>query len=120
MNTAPSPWKRHKDDSKSLIFLHSCLDDYGLDVYEFRVLAHIARRQSGSKGCFAKQKNIAKTCCMSHRKAQQVLQVLFKAQILIKEAREGSTNVYRIAPVSAWKEPGELAEIRKITKSNKD
>jgi|GEM_PF-2225671 len=115
-------WKRPTDDAKSVIFLHSGLDDYGLDVYEFRVMAHVARRESKKqgKGCFARQKTIAETCNMSHRKAQGVLRILCEAGLLEKEHQKGSTNVYRVAPPSQWKEPSELQTIRNKAKSDED
>jgi DNA-binding MarR family transcriptional regulator len=114
-------WKRPEDDSKTMLFVHSALDEYGLDVYEFRVLAHVARRDGKStkgagRGCFAKQKNIADACGMSHRKAQGVLGILYAAGLLEKETQKGSTNIYRVAPPSRWQDPGELLKIRKQSK----
>jgi hypothetical protein len=35
-----------REQPKKLIFVHSALDQAGLDVYEFRLLGHIARRGS--------------------------------------------------------------------------
>lgn len=118
---SPKSWKRPEDDKKSVIFVHSSLDEYGLDAYEFRVMAHVARREgrnqkNAGKGCFATQKTIAATCQMSHRKAQDVLRVLCEAGLLDKEMREGTTNVYRVAPPSKWKEPDVLPSIRKKSK----
>ena len=112
-----SKWNPPPDD-KASIFLRSELDDYGLDVYEFRVLAHIARRQGKGKNnttgsCFAKQKTIAETCQMSHRKAQDVLRVLCGAGLVERQERDGTTNLYRIAPPSQWQPPSLLPEIRK-------
>lgn len=110
-------WKPGPDD-KTPIFIRSELDDYGLDVYEFRILAHIARREGKkldgkNKGCFAKQKTIAEVCGMSHRKAQDALRVLHEVGLIEKEERQGSTNVYRLAFPSQWKHPASLDEIRK-------
>ncbi|MGD2180239.1 helix-turn-helix domain-containing protein [Lusitaniella coriacea] len=107
-------WKQPPDDKKP-IFLRSELDDYGLNVYEFRVLAHIARRQ-GKRGCFSKQKTIAETCKMSPRKAQDVLRVLCGAGLIEREERDGTTNIYTLAPASQWKHPSELGKIRKTWK----
>jgi predicted transcriptional regulator len=117
-------WKPPKDDSKSVLFVRSELDEYGLDVYEFRVLAHVARRegktkQGTSRGCFAKQKTIAEICDMSHRKAQSALSVLCDAGLLEKQSQRGSTNIYRVAPPSKWKDPKELPKIREKYSSSK-
>jgi DNA-binding MarR family transcriptional regulator len=118
-------WNRPEDDSKTMLFVHSALDEYGLDVYEFRVLAHVARRDGKStkgagRGCFAKQRNIADACGISHRKAQGVLGILYAAGLLEKETQKGSTNIYRVAPPSRWKEPGELTKIRRQRKDAED
>jgi hypothetical protein len=116
-------WARpaSEKDSNSFIFVHSALDDYGLDVYEFRVLAHVARREgkgktNKSRGCFARQKTIAESCKMSQRKAQEVLRVLTQAGLLEKKTQIGSTNVYRVAPPSKWQDPRNLTAIRKKSK----
>lgn len=119
-SSSQSKWK-HPPDDKKPIFLRSELDDYGLDVYEFRVLAHISRRQGKGKdnkpkGCYAKQKTIAKTCNMSPRKAQDVLRVLCGAGLIERKEREGTTNIYMLAPASQWKHPSELEKIRKTWK----
>lgn len=117
-------WKPLSDD-KNVIFVRSDLDDYGLNVYEFRVLGHIARREGRKKdgtreGCYAKQKTIAEACNMSHRKAQEVLKILCEIGMLEKKARDGTTNVYKLTPPSAWKDPSELAEIRKRKSKTED
>lgn len=118
-------WKPPEDDKKSVIFVRSELDDYGLDVYEFRVLAHVARRegrnkQGKSKGCYARQKTIAETCGMSHRKAQSVLSILCEAGLLEIERQTGSTNIYKVAPASKWKHPEDLPKIRARYKGSKE
>lgn len=110
-------WKPLSDE-KVAIFIRSDLDDYGLDVYEFRVLGHIARREGKkkdgtSKGCFARQKTIAQYCGMSHRKAQDVLRILCEIKMIEKESRLGTSNIYKINPPSKWQSPSTLSEVRK-------
>lgn len=122
---SPQKWKPPEDDTKSVIFIRSELDDYGLDVYEFRVLAHVARRegknkQGTSKGCFAKQKTIAETCGMSPRKAQYVLKILCEAGLLEIERQKGSTNIYKVAPPSKWNHPKDLPGIRERCTGSKE
>lgn len=114
-------WKPPEKEVNSVLFVHSLLDEYGLNVYEFRVLAHVARRegkskQGNSKGCYSRQRNIADVCCMSHRKAQEVLRILCAAGLLEKEPRRGSTNMYKIASPDKWKDPLELPSIRQKDK----
>ncbi|MBA3920188.1 MAG: helix-turn-helix domain-containing protein [Nostocaceae cyanobacterium] len=127
ISTSPSPkkWKPPEDDTKSVLFVRAELDDYGLDVYEFRVLAHVARREGKSnkskgKGCYARQKTIAQTCGMSHRKAQSVLSILCDAGLLEIQRRQGGTNTYRVASPSQWNHPDDLPRIRKKYKSSSD
>lgn len=114
--TNPAPGKNWKcpPDEKPAIFIHSAIDEYGLNIYEFRVLAHVARRVSKNRGCDASQAKIAKVCGMSQRKVLEVLAILSEANILYKtKATEGRrTNSYRINPGSKWKHPSELEEIR--------
>ncbi len=110
-------WKPAPDNGKPPIFVHSNLDEYGLDIYEFRVLAHVARRASKEQGCFTSQAKMAKICGLSQRKVLEVLKVLCGADILKKErSSERRTNVYRINPCSQWKLPSELDEVRKKAK----
>lgn len=121
-------WAPPKDPDKSVIFVRSELDEYGLDVYEFRILGHVARREGGKdkqtgkkKGCFARQKNIAEVCGMSPRRAQEALRVLCAAGLLEKETPQpGGTNTYRIASPDKWKHPEELATIRRKGKGLKN
>jgi hypothetical protein len=113
-------WKRPpaEQEENAFVFVHSALDTYGLDVYEFRVLAHVARREGRGRrgkgsGCFARQRTIADTCRMSQRKVQEVLRVLTEVGLLDKRVNHGGPNTYNVAPPSRWKDPSELDEIRK-------
>lgn len=107
-------WKRPTDDSKRPLFVHSAVDEYGLNLYEFRILAHVARRESKDRGCDAAQGKMAKVCGMSQRMVLEVLGVLCDAAILRKEKADGKrTNSYKLNPVSKWKQPSELDMIRK-------
>ncbi|MGD1716628.1 helix-turn-helix domain-containing protein [Dapis sp. BLCC M172] len=116
-------WKRPPDNQIPM-FVRSELDDYGLNLYEFRVLAHVIRR-AGSKldskhGCYESQGRIAEFCGMSQRMVLEVLGVLCEAGILRKESHTGKrTNVYRLNPGSEWKHPKELENIRQRRKSPK-
>ena len=79
---------------KNLIFIHSALDQAELDVYEFRLLCHIARRGT----CFASLSTTANICKMSVRKAQSTIKSLLKKELIVEKRRDGRTNVYRLAP----------------------
>lgn len=104
-----------------LPLVHSDLDEYGLDPYEFRIYAHIVRRTSGKLDgeCFAKLQKIAETCQMSVRKAQYALKTLCDAGLIIKLPRKGRTDVYKLAPKTNWEPKERLEEIRRKAKQSK-
>jgi DNA-binding MarR family transcriptional regulator len=115
--TRPNPkssqkWEPPPND-KTPLFVHGALDDYGLDLYEFRVLAHVVRREGKIRGCDEAQGNMARICGMSQRKVLEVLRVLCDAGIIRKENTKGKrTNTYRLNEGSQWKPPSELEKIR--------
>ena len=99
----------------SVAFVHNFLDEYGLDVYEFRLYAHMVRRTGGkTEGVFfASLSKTAAICKMSTRKAQQALKVLLEARLLTQVKRKGRTDEYRVTPASEWVPREELDDIRK-------
>lgn len=86
--------KTRKVPPKNAIFVHSALDQADLDVYEFRLLGHIARRGS----CFASLDTTAKICKMSVRKAQSTLKSLENKGFIVKKSRKGRTGIYKLVP----------------------
>ncbi|MEG4351002.1 helix-turn-helix domain-containing protein [Microcoleus sp. LAD1_D3] len=113
--------KNSKKDLPPLPVVHSDLDEYGLDPYEFRLYAHVVRRTGGklTGECFAKLKKTAEICHMSVRKAQYALKTLSDAGLLLKEQRRGRTDVYKLTPKSNWKPKEELKQIRQKAKESK-
>ena len=108
------------ENEKSWIYVNNVLDDYGLDPYEFRLYAHVARRTGGKiQGEFyASLKKTADTCKMSVRKVQYALRVLCDAGFLSSTQRKGRTNSYRLRHRNSWVEASELSEIRKRSLSS--
>lgn len=94
--------------------VHSDLDEYGLDPYEFRVYAHIVRRTGGklTGTCFAKLSSVAEVTGMSVRKVQYSLRVLLEAGLIEKDTRRGRTDIYYISPMSNWVSQDKIKEIR--------
>lgn len=117
----PPTNKNYKNDLQPLPVVHSDLDEYGLDPYEFRLYAHVVRRTGGklTGECFAKLKKTAEICHMSVRKAQYALKTLCDAGLILKEQRRGRTDVYRLTPKSNWKPKEELKQIRQKAKESK-
>lgn len=106
----------------SIAYVHSFLDEYGLDPYEFRVYAHIVRRTGGKPSgvCFASLSKIATICKMSPRKAQQAIKVLMAANLVTQTKRAGQTDEYRVTIASTWTPREELEELRqKVLKGTK-
>jgi hypothetical protein len=85
---------KHPTKFSRAIFVHLSLDEAGLDPYEFRLIAHIARR----KRCFASLAKTAKICRMSVRKAQYALKSLYDKGFIVKKTRPGHTDIYELAP----------------------
>lgn len=111
-----------KQSLPPLPMVHSDLDEYGLDPYEFRIYAHIVRRTGGKLDgeCFAKLKKTAEICHMSVRKAQYALKTLCDAGLITKEQRKGKSDIYRLMPKSNWKPKKELKQIRQNVKEGKE
>ena len=109
------------DPRPPLPMVHSLFDDYGLDVYEFRIYSHIVRRTGGKlyNECFATLKKMATMCKMSVRKAQYALAALCEAKFIEKVPRRGRTDIYKLKPMSEWKSKDELTSIRKRIKNKK-
>ena len=106
---ADEKWKPH--DNESWVFISNTLDTYGLDPYEFRVLAHVARR-AGSGVCSANQDTIANACGINKRRVMASLQTLCKLKILKKVKSTGRSNHYKLQTSDQWEHPTKLQEMR--------
>lgn len=107
-------WKPHKHDEdkeNSWIFISHALDTYGLDIYEFRVLAHVARRAGKGGVCNASQTTIADCCGIHKRKVMRALETLCEAKILEK-TKTGRANHYKLNISNKWERPEKLEECR--------
>lgn len=93
-------------------FIPSLLDDYPLDVFEFRIFARIARR-SGSASCFESLPNMAKSCKMSLAKARIALRLLVAAGLIEIQERLGTSKLCWINNPSKWVTPEQVEKIRK-------
>jgi hypothetical protein len=100
----------HRDDLP--IFLHSELDEYGLDPFEFRVYAHFCRRGSRTN-IRASIGTIAKFCKMSERKAKYCIDALCAFGLIrMVKARNGEPTVYELNSKAAWIDPKYVDEAR--------
>jgi len=91
------------DDRDDLpIFIHRELDDLGLDPYEFRVYARLARRADGKAGAYESVANIAAACRMGTTRVRQCLRQLELRGLITRVDRAGETTVYRLTPKRVW------------------
>lgn len=117
--STPQAERVSADRNVGVMFVHSGLDDYGLDIYEFRVYGHITRRTGGriDGQAFASVEKMAEACGMSPRKLQYALKVLCAAGLLIKaENSSFRTNLYKLTYPRDWVSKDELASIRQAVK----
>lgn len=117
--STPLPERVSAEKNVGMMFVHSLLDDYGLDLYEFRVYGHITRRTGGriDGRAFASNKRMAEACGMSPRKLQYVLKVLCAAGLIVKEENNSyRTNLYRLAYPRDWMPKEALPAIRQSVK----
>lgn len=88
----------------SFIFVHSMLDDAGLSANEFRVYAHIARR-AGNGTAFPAVASIADVCRIHKDTVWAVLRSLEERGMVVRIARTGAANIYRLTDPKAWTNP---------------
>lgn len=96
--------KDERDDKP--IFLHSELDDFGLDPFEFRVYSRLSRRADGPEQRARESiANMAEACKMGTTKVRQALRRLEELRLVSRVDRAGMPTEYRLAPKSRWKKP---------------
>jgi hypothetical protein len=92
----------YADSRTSLpVFIDRELDDFGLDPYQFRIYARIARR-AGERGAYESIKNMAQGCQMSEGKVKTSLKLLVECGLITKEFCAGGTSIYRLTDKSEW------------------
>lgn len=88
-----------------LVFIHSAIDDLGLDPYEFRIYSRLVRR-AGKRGvAYESVSNMAIGCRMGERKARLALRELEARGLVIRHERPGETTEYVITHQRHWKKP---------------
>lgn len=91
-----------RDDQPT--FIHSELDDFGLDPFAFRVYAHLARRAGGKTDVhWASVASTARVCGMSERRVRMALRDLEEHGLVTRTERPGETSEYRLTPRRSWR-----------------
>lgn len=97
------------EDSRRLPYqIHSELDDFGLDPYQFRVYCRICRRYgngSNGKDCYESVSNIAAGCKMSTGKVKQCLKWLIDHKFITRHPCVGKPSIYRLSDMGLWVRP---------------
>ena len=96
----------------SAIFVHSDLDDYGLDPYEFRIYSRISRRAGCKEEAWESIPNIASGCKIGESRVRQALRLLEAVGLIESFKRPGRSTIYRLTPKHKWKRPENLETIR--------
>ena len=97
------PLKKHP--IQSAMFVHSRLDDFGLNPSEFRVYGHLVRRASKTGRAWPSVKNMAKACRLHPRTLRKALKSLASYQMIKPEPQLGETTVYTLLPLPQWRSP---------------
>ncbi|MBX3733555.1 MAG: MarR family transcriptional regulator [Verrucomicrobiae bacterium] len=79
-------------------FIHSRLDEAGLNPGQFRVLCHILRRDK----CLASVLTISQVCQMHKDTVWRALRVLEARRMINRTRRQGSTTVFTVADPDIW------------------
>lgn len=100
------PIKLRQDRSEfNVLFVHSELDDYGLDSHEFRIYAHLARRANGKARAYPGINSMAESCRMNRHTVIRVISSLEEKGLIRIEKRSGALNQYVLTAPSEWKSP---------------
>jgi hypothetical protein len=90
----------------ALIFVHSAVDESGLEANSFRVYAHLSRRAGKGGGeAWAAVESMAHLCRLEPRTVRRCLGDLLMRRMISKEERPGRTTVYQLARLGDWRQP---------------
>jgi len=94
-----------RDDRKLPVFIHSEIDDSGLDVYERAVYLTLSRRAGSCGEHWESVANMAARLGIGTTKAREVLRALEAYGLIEREERTGDTSIYTLTDPSAWSLP---------------
>jgi len=103
-----SKFEIRDDRNLDVLFIHSVLDDYGLESYEFRLYCHIVRRagkpsKSQQKGCWEAIGNMADKCRIDIKTARKALAFLEDRRLITVTKRPGYTSMMTLNGIEDWK-----------------
>jgi hypothetical protein len=91
----------------SYLFVHSDVDDAGLDASEFRVVCHLYRRQNTQREGYAwpGKKSIARTCRLNEKTVERVLKSLVARNVISEDRSQtgqGAGVLRKVNPPDCW------------------
>lgn len=111
--------KLRQDRSEfNVLFVHSALDDYGLDAQEFRIYAHLARRANGKSRAYPGITSMSESCRMNRHTVLRVINSLEERRLIRIVKRFGRKNEYILTPQSEWNPPEPTSAVSGTGASN--
>jgi hypothetical protein len=86
----------------NVLFVHSELDDLGLDPHEFRIYAHLARRANGKSRAYPGITSMSESCRMKRHTVIRVIRSLEERGLIKVLRKTGGLNEYVLTPPSEW------------------
>ncbi len=99
--------ERQPDAALSVLFVHSSLDDLGLDPEPFRVYCHLSRR-AGTGYAFPGLNSVAAACKINVKTARKAIQTLKELRMVDVQERAGHTSLYTLTASKEWVTPTTL------------
>lgn len=101
--TPPEPIRQNLDGINA-IFVHSAVDEAGLDPYEFRILMHLSRRANRKQMAWPSLRSMSDTTGISERKIREALGGLQARRMLtITQAPgHGNRHQYELTDPTEW------------------
>ena len=100
------------------IFVHSELDDLGLDVYEFRIYAHLARRANGKAKAWPGITSMSGSCRMKRHTVIRAIHQLEERGLIRVVRKSGGLSEYVLTAPSGWKKEPPTSAVMDTGASN--
>ncbi len=83
-------------------FIPSYLDDFGLNVYEYRIYCRIVRRAGTRQGCFEAAKKMSESLGIDKKTVYKSLKTLTDHGLIEKQLVKGKSTHYYLTPSENW------------------
>lgn len=113
--TQPAPIDRicREDTAEmNVLFVHSDIDDFGLNPSQFRIYAHILRRAGRLDRAWPGIDSMSRLCKMNRETVIEAIRFLEVHRLLRVQRTSGKSTIYFVTRRSQWVRPGNQSEIR--------